>query len=150
MIEALQPPSPSGLIREARGFLEFPRLLFRAIDLARQPRGHGEPVLVLPGYRAPDFSTAILKSYLRLLGYHVSGWHLGRNCGDMPDVLPRVLKQVFSMNRRTKERVRIIGWSFGGFIARELARECPNVAGRNAVLDLQERRNEQGRYYFAA
>lgn len=134
MIEALQPPSPAGLIREVRCFLEFPRLLFRAIDLARQPRGHGEPVLVLPGYRAGDASTAILKSYLRLLGYHVSGWHLGRNSGDMPDVLPRVLKRLFSMNHRTKQRVRIIGWSFGGFIARELARERPDVIHRVITL----------------
>ncbi len=124
---ALQPPRPSGLIREARVFLEFPRLLFRAIELARQPRGQGQPVLVLPGYGAGDGSTAILKSYLRILGYRVSGWHLGRNSGDVPALLPRVLKRLLSMNRRAQERVSIIGWSLGGFLAREVARERPDV-----------------------
>jgi hypothetical protein len=134
IIDALEPPSPSGLIREARSFLEFPKLLLRAIELARQPRGRGEPVLVLPGYRAGDASTAILKSYLRLLGYHVSGWHLGHNSGEVSEVLPRVLKRLFSMHRRTEQRVRVIGWSFGGFIARELARERPELIHRVITL----------------
>ena len=134
MIDVLEPPSSSGLIREALSFLEFPRLLFRAIDLARQPRGRGEPVLVLPGYRAGDASTAILKCYLRLLGYHVSGWHLGRNSGEVSEVLPRVLKRLFSMHRRTKQRVRIIGWSLGGYLAREAARERPDLVRQVITL----------------
>jgi hypothetical protein len=127
MIDAFQPPPPSGLIREARGFLELLRLVFHAVDLARQPRGHGEPVLVLPGYGAGDGSTAILKSYLRLLGYRVSGWHLGRNSGNVSDLLPRILKRILSMNRRSEARVSLIGWSLGGFIAREVARERPEL-----------------------
>jgi pimeloyl-ACP methyl ester carboxylesterase len=127
MIEILKPPSPSGIFREARGFLEFPRLLFRAADLVLQPRGRGEPVLVLPGYGAGDGSTSFLKTYLRFLGYRVSGWHLGRNSGNVPDLLPRVMKRVLSMHRRTQERVRLVGWSLGGFIAREAARERPDV-----------------------
>ena len=77
-IEALKPPPSSGLIREARVFLEFPRLMFRFPDLARQPRGRGQPVLVLPGYGAGDVSTALLQGYLHLLGYHVRGWGPGR------------------------------------------------------------------------
>ena len=69
MIKVLEPPPLSGLIRETRGLLELPRLMLRFRDLARQPRGQGQPVLLLPGYGAGDGSTAILKSYLRLLGY---------------------------------------------------------------------------------
>lgn len=134
MIDVLQPPSPAGLIREARGFLEFPRLLFRAVDLALQPRGQGQPVLVLPGYGAGDASTAILKSYLRVLGYRVSGWHLGRNSGNVPDLLPRVLKRLLSMHRHSQERVRLVGWSLGGFIAREAARERPDLVHQVITL----------------
>jgi pimeloyl-ACP methyl ester carboxylesterase len=134
MFDLLQPPSPAGLLREARGFLEFPRLLFRAVDLVLQPRGKGEPILVLPGYGAGDGSTAILKSYLRLLGYRVSGWHLGRNSGNVPDLLPRVLKRLLSMHRRSQKRVRLIGWSLGGFIAREAARERPDLVHQVITL----------------
>ena len=127
MVEALQPPHPTGMIREARMVLEFPLLLFRAVELARQPRGHGEPVLVLPGYGAGDASTAILKTYLRLLGYRVSGWHLGRSSGNAPDLLPRVLRRILTMSRKSQQPVRVIGWSFGGYLAREAARERPEA-----------------------
>jgi hypothetical protein len=126
-LNLLQPPPTSGLFRELRGALEFLRLLWRSIELLLQPRGRGQPVLVLPGYGAGDGSTAILKNYLRLLGYRVSGWHLGRNYGNVPDLLPRVLKRLLSMHRKTGQRVSIIGWSLGGFIARELARERPEL-----------------------
>jgi pimeloyl-ACP methyl ester carboxylesterase len=130
----LQPPSPNGLLREALGFLEFPRLIFRFADLAQQPRGRGEPVLVLPGYGAGDGSTALLKTYLRFLGYRVSGWHLGRNSGNVPELMPRVMKRVFSLHRHTHHRVRLIGWSLGGFIAREAARERPDVIDQVITL----------------
>ena len=127
MIEALQPPRPTGLIREARAVLEFPLLVLRSVELACQPRGHGEPVLVLPGYGAGDGSTAILKTYLRFLGYRVSGWHLGRSSGSVPDLLPRVLRRILSMYRKSQQPVRVIGWSFGGYLAREAARERPEA-----------------------
>jgi len=115
------------MIREAWVVLEFPRLVLRAAELARQPRGHGEPVLVLPGYGAGDGSTAILKTYLRLLGYRVSGWHLGRSSGNVPDLLPRVLRRILYMSRKSQQPVRVIGWSFGGYLAREAARERPEA-----------------------
>jgi pimeloyl-ACP methyl ester carboxylesterase len=134
MIDVPQPPSPSGLFREARVFLEFPRLLFRSVGLVLQPRGHGEPVLVLPGYGAGDASTAFLKTYLRVLGYRVTGWHLGRNSGNVPDLMPRVMKRLLSIHRRTQQRVRVIGWSLGGFIAREAARERPDLVHQVITL----------------
>jgi len=124
---ALQPPSATGMIREVRVILEFPLLVLHSVELARQPRGHGEPVLVLPGYGAGDASTAILKTYLRLLGYRVSGWHLGRSSGNALDLLPRVLRRILSMSRKSQQPVRVIGWSFGGYLAREAARERPEA-----------------------
>ena len=101
MTNTFQPPARAGVIREARSFWEFVRLMFWAWDLMRQPRGQGQPVLVLPGYGAGDGSTAILKTYLRLLGYRVSGWHLGRNQGEVSLLFPRILKRLNSMSRWT-------------------------------------------------
>jgi pimeloyl-ACP methyl ester carboxylesterase len=134
MTRMLEPPSPNGLFREARGFLELPRLLFRAVDLVLQPRGRGQPILILPGYGAGDGSTAILKSYLRVLGYRASGWRLGRNSGNTPELLPRVMRRLLSIHRHTQERVRLIGWSFGGFLAREAARERPDLVHQVITL----------------
>jgi pimeloyl-ACP methyl ester carboxylesterase len=127
MIKALEPPPASALLREARVLLELPRLILRSPDLIRQPRGGGQPVLVLPGYGAGDFSTALLQGYLRFLGYRVRGWGLGRNSGNVPELLPRVLKRVISLARKAQQEVRIVGWSLGGYLARELARERPDL-----------------------
>lgn len=134
MIKVLEPPPLFGLIREICGFLELPRLMWSFRDLARQPRGRGQPVLLLPGYRAGDGSTVMLKLYLRLLGYQVQGWKLGRNSGDVADLLPRVLKNIDALARRTHQQVRLIGWSLGGYLAREAARERPDLVHRVITL----------------
>jgi alpha/beta superfamily hydrolase len=127
MIEEFDPPAFSRVFREARGLMELPRLLLSLPKLARQSRGAGEPVLILPGYGTGDGSTTILKAYLRLLGYRARGWGLGRNKGELVDLLPRVLKRVASFSRRSEQKVALIGWSFGGYLARELARERPEL-----------------------
>jgi len=135
MDEILQAPATSGVIREARGLIELPRLLLRFPVLARQPRGNREPVMILPGYGAGDGSTAILKIYLQLLGYRVRGWGLGRNLGEVADLLPRILKRLASFSRRSDHQtVTIIGWSLGGYLARELARERPDLVRQVITL----------------
>jgi pimeloyl-ACP methyl ester carboxylesterase len=134
MTEPVEAPDPLRVIREVRGLMELPRLLLRFPELVRQPRGNGQPVLILPGYGAGDGSTAILKVYLRLLGYRARGWGLGRNTGNAPQLLPPILKRVASLSRRTNQKVNLIGWSFGGYLARELARERADLIGRIITL----------------
>jgi pimeloyl-ACP methyl ester carboxylesterase len=133
-IELIQPPPRSGLFREARGLLELPRLLLRTRTLARQPRGHGEPVLVLPGYGAGDISTVMLQSYLRLLGYRVRGQGRRKNSADVSEQLARVLKRLVSFSRKGRQKVRIVGWSLGGYLAREAARERPDLVRQVITL----------------
>jgi pimeloyl-ACP methyl ester carboxylesterase len=134
MVELPQPPTRSGLFREALGFLELLRLLLRIPTLASQPRGRGEPVLVLPGYAAGDASTVILQSYLRLLGYRVRGFGRGKNSGDVPELLARVLKRLVSVSYKADQAVRVVGWSLGGYLAREAARERPDLVQQVITL----------------
>jgi pimeloyl-ACP methyl ester carboxylesterase len=135
MDDVFQAPASGGVIREAYGLLELPRLLLRFPALARQPRGNREPVLILPGYGAGDGSTIILKAYLQLLGYRVRGWGLGRNQGKVADLLPPVLKRLANLHRRSgHQRVTIIGWSLGGYLGREVARERPDLVRQVITL----------------
>jgi hypothetical protein len=134
MDEILQIPASSGVIREARSIIELPRLLLRFPALARQPRGNREPVLILPPHGTGDTSTIILKGYLRLLGYRARGWGLGRNRGRVAELLPRVLKRLASFSRRSEQKVSLIGWSFGGYLAREVARERPDLVRQVITL----------------
>ena len=104
------------------------------LDLAAQPKGSGQPVVLLPGYGAGDASTALLRPYLRYLGYDACGWGLGTNTGDVPALIPKAAQLVAEIAAETRQPVRLIGWSLGGHLAREAARERPAAVSRVITL----------------
>jgi len=114
--------------------LEMARLWTRLPELSRHPRGSGETVLVLPGLGAGDGSTVILRNHLRRLGYQVHGWGLGINSGDVPKLLRRVIEKVLELSRASGAPVKLVGWSLGGYLAREAAREVPHAVDRVITL----------------
>ena len=91
-------------------------------------------MLVLPGYGAGDASTAVLRAYVRFLGYRPQGWGLGRNSGEVPDLLPRVAERLEALAREEGRAIGLIGWSLGGYLAREAARERPRAAQQVITL----------------
>lgn len=109
------------LLYEALTPHELPRMLFRSRQLRREPRGNGEAVMVLPGYGLSDLSTSLLRSYLNYLGYRAVGWGLGRNSGHSRDHLPQLLTHINELESYNNGPVPLIGWSIGGYIAREVA-----------------------------
>jgi pimeloyl-ACP methyl ester carboxylesterase len=127
-------PRPHAILLEGLAWLDPLQLLLRAPELARAPRGRGEPVLVLPGFAASDASTAALRSYLRWLGYAARGWGLGTNGGDLPRLVPRVIRLLEERAGAAGQRVRCVGWSLGGNLAREAARERPDLVERVVTL----------------
>jgi pimeloyl-ACP methyl ester carboxylesterase len=90
--------------------------------------------MVLPGYGAGDGSTALIRAYLRSLGWDARGWGLGRNGGDVPELIPRVVDRVEQLARESGRSVALVGWSLGGVLAREAARERPLRARRIVTL----------------
>lgn len=123
----IQAPSSLGLLGEARVALEVPLLLFGLPRLARAPRGDGTAVVVLPGYGASDASTAVLQAYLRFLGYRPYGWGLGRNTGNVQQLMPRITERVVEVAAAAAAPLHLIGWSLGGYLAREVARDRPDL-----------------------
>jgi pimeloyl-ACP methyl ester carboxylesterase len=113
------------LTEPARGLADLAVLPLAASWLASAPRGDGHGVLVLPGLLASDMSTALLRRYLRWLGYDVHGWQLGRNVGPTDAVLDELPRELAELSVRTGGPVSVIGWSLGGIYARELARSHP-------------------------
>ncbi len=94
--------------------------------LKNVPRGDGHPVLVVPGFMTSDFSTTILRKYLKDIGYEVMTWDMGINLG-RPEYAERLLERVVEINAMTDRKVSIVGWSLGGVFAREVARTEPRL-----------------------
>ncbi len=117
-------PSLGLLLTEpARGLADLVTLPLLAPWLSIAPRGDGHGVLVLPGLLASDSSTTVLRRFLRLLGYQVRGWDLGRNNGPTDEVLDGLPVMLADFAGQTGRPVSLVGWSLGGIYAREMARQ---------------------------
>lgn len=118
-------PDKHKVYKELLGFLELPRLLLKFRTLQKQPRGHGEPLVLVPGFGTTDKALYLLKRYLQYLGFDARGWGLGRNNGNVPKLVPRLVDVLEKISKERQQRVFVIGWSLGGYLAREAAREKP-------------------------
>lgn len=116
------PASRVGLLGEAVGVLQVPRLLARSPRLRRMPRGDGAPVVDVPGWRANEVSMAPLRGYLRWLGHDAHGWGFGVNIGEVTANADRLAPVVRQRAEQSGRSVALIGWSLGGVVARETAR----------------------------
>jgi pimeloyl-ACP methyl ester carboxylesterase len=87
--------------------------------------GEGRPVLVLPGFAANDFLTGRLRAHLRHHGFHVHGWRLGRNIGLTDRLVDGLVNRFVEVADRHDASVSVVGWSFGGLLARRIAHEHP-------------------------
>ncbi len=90
------------------------------------PGGRG-PVMVLPGFMADDSSTWLLRRFLSSLGYSVAAWEMGLNRGPMMAYLPPLIDRLDEWHRQSGERPSLVGWSRGGTLSREIAREAPDL-----------------------
>jgi len=119
---------------EAAGVLQVPRLMARLPALLTQRRGGGAPVVVLPGYGFNDASTAPLRSYLRYLGYRVAGWGLGANHGRVGQIIGPVAQLLEGQVAQYGRPVAMVGQSLGGYVAREVARQHPELVSQVVTL----------------
>lgn len=119
------------------------------------------PVITLPGFGAGARSMRALRSYLGRFGVQSEDWGLGRNLAglDVPHRLKdisagwelepleryrreggvsllcdRMVERVRQRARETGQRFTLIGWSLGGTIAREVARDAPECVERVITL----------------
>ena len=90
------------------------------------PRGQGEPVVVVPGFLASDASLVELHGWLSRIGYRPYFSDIGRNA-DCPDFIAgKLLETIRRAHSETGQRVRLIGHSLGGMLARSVALDFPD------------------------
>lgn len=115
-----------GLLKEARTVLEPFRLAAKSQQLVRRTR-RPTSVLVLPGFGANDGSTIPLRWYLSRIGHHVEGWELGVHGSDVTATLDRFIPRLERAVAASDGPITLVGWSLGGVVARESARERPEL-----------------------
>jgi pimeloyl-ACP methyl ester carboxylesterase len=125
---ALEPPDSLRGLLEVRAPLEALSLLATWPWLALMPRGDGRPVILAPAYGASDASMYPLFGFLAWLGYDVRHWGLGRNRGKVVQYVRALTERVRDLQSEADgAQVTLIGWSLGGVIAREVARDHPDL-----------------------
>lgn len=122
----LQSPNPALKFLEPRALLEAASLVPAAPFLAKQAKGDGRQIMLLPGFMADERAMWPLQRYLQYLGYEALPWGIGRNNGRPEQDAVRVLERIDGV-RRGDEPITLIGWSLGGVIAREVARQRPDL-----------------------
>ena len=96
--------------------------------------GRGAPVVVVPGFLASDVSLVEMYAWLARVGYRPYFSNIGRNA-DCPDAIQqRLLATIRKAHEETGQKVRIIGHSLGGMLARSVALDHPEYV--SAVISL--------------
>jgi len=112
------------------------------------------PVIVIPGLWASDKTMRKLRLFLYRSGYDAQGWEMGRNLagkgwtgqisdlsegwakgerdrpnggeGSVPALCDRFGASVKRRSEALGRPIALVGWSLGGFLAREAARDYPD------------------------
>ena len=149
-LSEIKPPPLILSLAEGRVFGETARLLLTLPLLRLQARrGSAEPVIILPGFMADDRSTALLRAFVQSIGYSTSGWLLGTNRLPMMQYLPALRDQMMDLKAKFGGKVHLIGWSRGGMIARELARDYPELVKQVITIGTPVRGDLQHRLWVA-
>jgi pimeloyl-ACP methyl ester carboxylesterase len=132
--EPITPPGRLDALRELR--LPFDMLRWAPSWLAMKARRTARPrtTILLPGFGAGPASMRIMESFLRRRGHRACDWGLGLNTGDARHLRAKLKRVVEESITTHSEPVVLVGWSLGGYIAREYAREHPGEVRKVVTL----------------
>ena len=149
----LAPPPRSFYLKELRAALDIARLPVAIANSFLQKAEtvrRNVPVILIPGLGAGDRATAPFRQFLNKAGYACQGWGLGKNLAGLdldydvgnvswdfdrsrpnngelgvPYLCELMVRRTRLLSERYGEPVALVGWSLGGCIAREVARDLP-------------------------
>jgi pimeloyl-ACP methyl ester carboxylesterase len=132
--DPIEPPGVLGALREMRLPLDALRWVPSWLAMRSTPTARSRTVILLPGFGAGPLSLRVMDAFLRHRGHRAREWGLGRNTGDVRQLRARLAGVVRREIENHGEPVVLVGWSLGGYIAREYARENPDEIDRVVTL----------------
>ncbi len=152
-------PRRRAMLLETRTALDVARMIPPLVDAhLRRPRAaRNTQVIVVPGFGSGDGYTRPLRGYLKRMGFQAEGWGLGKNLAGVnlphslddlsegwdfspkadyrreagvPYLCDRLVERIRARHAAVRCPVALVGWSLGGYIAREAARDLPDVVER--------------------
>jgi triacylglycerol lipase len=122
-------PAPSALLHELRIVPEAGRLTARLATAyqGRQGSAGGEPVLLIPGFLAGDATLTAMARHLRGEGFRTYRSSIHANISCTLRTATMLEARLESIAERRGSRVRIVGHSLGGMLARGLAVRRPDL-----------------------
>lgn len=132
--EPIMPPGKLGVMQELRLPVDMLRWAPSLLRLKSRRTAHPHTAILLPGFGAGPRSMRVMESFLRRRGHRVRDWGLGVNNGDARKFRAQLGHIVEQSIAAYGEPVVLVGWSLGGYIAREFAREHP--AGVRRIVTL--------------
>jgi len=159
----LRAPKRSALLREARVAVDLVRMVGPLIGARYRTPNEQRPLLVIlvPGFGTDDRYLSPLRYYLRRRGFDAEGWGLGKNMAgvdldhsledlspswefapreeyrgeaSVPYLCDRLVDRVCQRYAETGLPVALVGWSLGGYVAREAARDLPEFVERVVTM----------------
>ncbi len=127
-------PPLANSLREILTPLELARLLLFWWTLPFHLKGDGKTVLLLPGLGGGERSMFVIREFLRVLGYQTYDWGLGRNDGNVVEKMPLVTAEILRRSSEAGAPIALVGWSLGGYLAREVARAHPDEISQVITL----------------
>ncbi len=135
--EGFHRPHPLEVLREGSVVLEAGRYAVVSLDERRrrwatsyatrqQPRTE-EPVILVPGFMAGDATLRAMSRTLRGRGFRTYRSHIRANVGCTLTAAAELEARIESIAIKRESRVRIVGHSLGGMLARGLAVRRPDL-----------------------
>src|SRR3979409_990763 len=105
------------------------RLASEYVNLIRDPvyygrgvhRGGGRPVLLIPGFLAGDQTLLTMQAWLRRMDYKTELSGIRFNVRYSEVTVEGVLERLYVHQKRSRQKVALIGHSRGGLLAKVLA-----------------------------